>query len=451
MRISLSKEDTLQLMLGFGVSFAIYWLYDNRALFSDEASFCTIAQGLLRGELPYQNYFNEKGPMHYYLTAVVMKLFGPGIAGGRIASGILLALTLGTFLLTLRHRQVGFATSLLWLLAVPVSGLGMGIYHNTSESLLALCSILTAVTLLSNDEHARQKAWIVGMAHGIACGARQTMLLPALLLLAWPWNDHACRRNYLLGIAAGSALWITPLALTGTWNDYLTSCIYFHWDNPHAGTYFRAPYRNEYPVIAAWAAAALCACLLSLHNKRNLHYLTWALALAFPFFGRMDAFRLWPSFIALCMLIAATSPTPSRPLKLMLLLVAMLATIGLYFQDPWRDFGNIRNVAARVQALTNPRDAIWAGPFVPAAYCLADRPSASRFYFILPWLAKESVKRQLLEDLARTQPKIIIDIPGHHGGTEMLAPGFDAFIRQEYRLLETIGDAHIYQRKDHGA
>ena len=43
----------------------------------DEATYCVIAQGMLRGQVLYRDLWDNKPPGIFYIYAVIVKLFGP--------------------------------------------------------------------------------------------------------------------------------------------------------------------------------------------------------------------------------------------------------------------------------------------------------------------------------------------------------------------------------------
>jgi hypothetical protein len=187
----MKRTRLLPFLLGALVSAAIYALYFGHAFFVDEGSYCTLAQGILNGQLPYRDYFNEKGPLHYFLTAFVMSLSLPGIAGGRITSSVLLALTLGLLFRPLLTAGCDRATRHAWFAAVVLSALGMSVLNNTGEATLAFAVALSATQLLLPGPPTRSRIWIIGLAHGLASGARLTMLLPAFICCSSPWGTRA--------------------------------------------------------------------------------------------------------------------------------------------------------------------------------------------------------------------------------------------------------------------
>jgi hypothetical protein len=278
------------------------------------------------------------------------------------------------------------------------------------------------------------------------------------------------RRDYLLALGTGVALWVLPLIALGIWDDFLFAGVYFHLGNPKVASYLGYFARPDLPLMGVWALTLLLAFALAYRRKEYRYYVLWTIALALPFFVRMDVFRLWPSLVTLLLFLLArlrssatdtepqTSchafpdawPTPRRRMGAILtmpLLIAFLASVGLVVQDRWKDYDALQRVADRVRTLVKPDQAIWAVPFTPGIYCLADRPSATRFYFILPWLAKPEVQRETIATLERHPPVLIVDESHADGVMEALLPGYDDFLKRRYTLLETLDDTRLYARR----
>ena len=47
----------------------------------DQATFCVIGQGLLRGQLLYRDLWDNKPPGIFYIYALIVKIFGPVMWG----------------------------------------------------------------------------------------------------------------------------------------------------------------------------------------------------------------------------------------------------------------------------------------------------------------------------------------------------------------------------------
>src|SRR6266542_1663421 len=59
----------------------------------DEGVYATIAQRLLRGDVPYRDLFDNKPPIVYGWYALSFLLFGEGVAAPRIVAALLLSFT----------------------------------------------------------------------------------------------------------------------------------------------------------------------------------------------------------------------------------------------------------------------------------------------------------------------------------------------------------------------
>src|SRR5512132_3256049 len=59
----------------------------------DEGVYATVAQGLLRGEMPYRDLFDNKPPLVYAWYALSFLLFGERVVAPRILAAVLLSLT----------------------------------------------------------------------------------------------------------------------------------------------------------------------------------------------------------------------------------------------------------------------------------------------------------------------------------------------------------------------
>lgn len=119
-----------------------------------------------------------------------------------------------------------------------------------------------------------------------------------------------------------------------------------------------------------------------------------------------------------------------------------------------------RDVAARVQAITEPTDYVYVWGFEPAIYWFAQRQAASRFIYNVPQRAKwqrEGARQMLLEDLRRHPPRVVVVQHGDYfrfvtgddldsaaalGGFEAL----QALLDSSYSKQETLEDFDIYVR-----
>jgi hypothetical protein len=428
--------------LGGGIAVAFLVAFRGSGAFSDEGSVCAIAQEILNGRLPYRDYFNEKAPLQYLWTALVMWLSTDGIPGARIASTITLGSTLGLTLGRVASRTGSWSLTVLWAVVIALAGLITGVYNNTAESTLALLWVGSAVLLLDGSSGPSGWRWLaVGCLEGLACGARQTAIVPAGVLL-FAAGARACRLRYLAGLGIGLVAWGSVVWRLGIAAETLDATVLFHRGNPEIGSYFRGLGDGDYPALSLWLLVLLYGAVLARARRERAWVLAWAVSAALPFFGRMDAFRLWPSVILMLTYLASRLGPAGGVRTLVPLLV--VATVGLRGLSPPRDFARLDEIRSRVDKYVAVGESIWVGPFDPNVYCVTKRRSASRYYFILPWVAKPGVREALLSDIERNRPTLILDLSSATESTRELLPGLEALLAARYVLAEAGGDARYF-------
>ncbi len=434
----------LAFALAWATAAAYYLLLRHSGPFGDEGSYCTIAQGIVDGALPYRDYFNEKPPVQYFWTALVFSLFGSGIDSSRIAASAMLGIALSITLLPLSRRPHALLQLLFWTAALASLGLLMRAYNNLAESTLAVLFVASlALMLRPGANTSGHTAFAVGLLQGLACGVRQSAWISALLLGFTPWTA-ASRPSYLAGLLCGLAAWIAPLAILGILGETFSATLLFHADNSNFATYFSHHGENKTVALLIWLA--IVASVYS-HAKKNGHLwmVLWLIIAALPFFGRLDAFRLWPSILmGLAYLIGSRSLAPNPRLLLAGTLILPAIAIGLYKPG---DFNNALAISREAARQTAPDDRIWAGPFAPNLYCLSQRRPASRYYFSLPWTMKPDAQAALLHDLQASPPKLIIDTSSGDLQLTSLVPGMGELLARHYQLVNETKTARFYLRK----
>ena len=428
----------------------VYFLCRSRGYFSDEGSFCTTAQGILQGRLPYRDYFNEKPPLQYFWTAAIMAISAPTLSGARLAAAATLMLTAACILRApaAQARRDGLAL-LGWMGIIFLAALDMAAFNDTAESSLAFLFAASAFLFVNpgSDEPRRARtAALQGVISGIAIGFRQAAIAPALMLLLLPHADLP-KRSYLCGFAVGLACWLAPLIALGMGPTFFHSAVTFHADNPAMTTYFRGPLARELVDIAVWIVCFGWLATLKEYKGKRLWLIFWFAAMALSFFGRMDAFRLWPSTAAMLVLLARADHEGFSA-RAGAIATAGLALFALLLHRP-EVFPASLDVSKDIAALTRPGDRVWTGPFSPLRYCLAQRQPASRYYFILPWTAKAEVRQEIVEDIVRSSPKLIaidhIDSEDQFGVRRLL-PGLRDIIAKNYHFARTRRGTDFYLR-----
>lgn len=295
-------------------------LLGQHAFHMDEALYATFSRRILHGDLLLTGGLNnDKPPFQFYLGALGLGLFGESESSIRLMDAVLSAAECGL---------------LAWAL-VPVSGLlaalGAGFLlaasplHRSYGATAVMDAPFSFFMLLSFVMAARQRAWVSGLAWGLAFSAKQTALffvpLPLLgLALSTEWDWKAVK------VWGKGALW--PVVAVLLW-----SALFAH---PRMGAFFgMAAHQPEvglrltglldrwlqwlalsggdlaWPHLAPWVlgAGALCALNLALRGAQLTR--AWALAGIFAAFGmlvfagmNMRAFDRYP--VAYAWSLAAT-------------------------------------------------------------------------------------------------------------------------------------------------
>jgi hypothetical protein len=428
----------------------IYFLCRSRGYFSDEGSYCTIAQGILQGQLPYRSYFNEKPPLQYFWTAAIMAISSPTLLGARLAAAATLMLTVTCILYDpAANARRNWPVLLGWTGITFLTALNMAAFNDTAETSLAFLFASSAF-LFANpapDTHRRARtAALQGVIFGIAIGFRQAAIAPAFIMLFLP-HSALPKRAYICGLAAGLVCWLTPLVALGIGLDFFHSVVTFHADNPTIATYFRGPVDNERASVAVWVLCFAWLATLKEYRGKRLWLIVWFGAMALPFFGRMDDFRLWPSTAAMLVLLARANHE-ELAVRYVAITTACVALIALVLHHP-AVFPESLDVSHDIAAMTSPGDHVWTGPFSPLRYCLAQRQPASRYYFILPWTAKAEVRRQIVNDIVESSPKLIaIDHieSDSEFGVRRLLPQLLEVIAENYHFNGTRRGTDFYVR-----
>lgn len=432
------------LVLGALLAFVVHYAYWNTGAFGDEGSSCTLGQEMLHGHLPYRDYFNEKMPLQYVWTAAVMSVTTTGVAGARIAAALSLT---GVFALLVHRLRSGASAWSKWpwlLLAVLVCA-GMWGYNNTAESSLALLFGAAAV-LISRREGAlnQREAVALGVLHGLAIGFRMTSVAAAVVVLGSPWiAGH--RVAFAIGVSGAVVGWVALLAAIGVQPSDLASALFFHVGSDDVVHYFRGIEPEERIWALVWVAAGASALVACGNRRRAAWTAVWLLALAIPFFARMDAFRLWPSTVAAAVFFL---PWLMQARWAVRAAVAFGVAVPLiYFLEEPGTFDHYSEIATYVRNRTGPKDTIWVAPWSPYVYCLSERETATRFYFLLPWIAQDAVKAEVLRDLERNKPALIVDVSRGRRSLPAMLPGLQELLDARYEAPVRMPRATYYHLK----
>lgn len=140
------------------VAVSVFYLWPFRDLLQSDPDEGIILQGairILRGELPYRDFFSFYTPGSYYWNALLFKLFGESILVPRTVLVIYGAVfTSITFLLARRlgtsRRNAAFITLLLLVCCLPIRFI---VLHNWDSTAAALIALYCAASLVRRPNH----------------------------------------------------------------------------------------------------------------------------------------------------------------------------------------------------------------------------------------------------------------------------------------------------------
>jgi hypothetical protein len=433
--------------------FYAVWL--PRRPFTDEGSACTLAQGLLRGQVLYRDLANEKAPGQYVLTAGYFAALGSSRTVLRLVPAVSLLLTV---LLAARlagvlagSRRAAVAAGVALLVAAPA----YQAYHDLAETSLAVLAVASATLLLAPPARlagGRARFLALGAALALGLWFKQTFVWAAIGFVAAP-----AARGRRSTVATGAAV-VWAVGLAAAW-----------W---HSGpALFQATILDAVGEVAdpasgyaRWptpAEAALCASHLAVlgavllaQRGRPMNAATnlgWIAAAMTPAtLPRINMFRLWPA--APLLVVAAVVTAALEKGRRRALLAAAIGGWALFcalVRPPWAapTFREIDGIAAEVARLSGPDDTIWVGPHEPNIYAASGRRPAARHIFVKPWYPPPAARAELAATLRRAAPRVIVDVSGRSAGQgdlRRLVPGLDALLAERYERRETLYGAVIY-------
>ena len=203
---------------------------------------------------------------------------------------------------------------------------------------------------------------------------------------------------------------------------------------------------DSYPALVAWLLLLLISGVVASLEHDGTWVSMWAVATAVPFLGRMDAFRLWPSAMLMVTYLLIRLRPRGRLVALLSLL--LVTSVGAWATPTPHTFSRVDAMRRRVEKHVGESESIWVGPFDPVVYCATKRRSASKYYFILPWLTKPGVRETLLAQLETDRPRLIIDVSNTTYSTRQLLPGLDSMLAAHYVLIDQQGDVRYFLLRD---
>ncbi|RRR74188.1 MAG: hypothetical protein EI684_07570, partial [Candidatus Viridilinea halotolerans] len=463
----------------------------------DEGAYATIAARLLAGDRLYQDLFDHKPPLVHLVYTLAAAAPGDPVVAVRILATLYLmatAMLLLALAWCLYGRRAALA-SLALLLAYASSWRFQGLTFNSEAVMLlpaTLGCLLAVVALL------RQRPWLLlgaGVAVGLAVLAKPiglALVVPLLLapiLARWRWQSS------LLALSLGAGGVAMPLALfalliwaqgsIGAANEalliynrlYAAESVAQGWDLTQLWRIWQPMLTLAIPALLGWLWLSLA--LVAQRNAsppglRAAHSLAtlwgWALlATAFLslrpyphyYLAALPLLSLWAGS-GLAWLAQSVAQKLERSwfalLATSFAVLVMIAPVPnelaslrhmppdeqishLYAWDGAQYFAPARAVAAYVAANVPPDQPIFVWAAEPQIYYMAQRRPASRFVYDYPVDRLPGARDELLADLRRAPPPLIITY------AQVRPIGFHPFFEEEgYVLTTTLGGFDLFER-----
>jgi 4-amino-4-deoxy-L-arabinose transferase-like glycosyltransferase len=423
----------------------------------DEGAYATIAQGLLDGQVPYRDLFDNKPPLVYLWYALSFLLFGEGVEAPRIIAAVMLSVT--TLALFAQARMLfsrGAAYVAAAFFAVSTGVPFLALHANTEAyMLLPLVTSVAAFTVGMTSGSLRWFA-LAGLLGALAIETKQVamwnLIALAWVALYWRWRSGAAgwdRVTPLSALAAGSlagiAIIAVPFFAMGALDDLVYANISYNWLYVDFLTWGdRLMSLSEGTAYVALAAAPLIGgALLGLvtvlrRSKRTVDYLIigWAAASAL---GVASGGRFFPHYFlhlvpAMALLVGVViydrlprgdhrwGTRPAIAFGVLMVVISLTTNAVLYIapkpaerrvaetvfvQKQWEEAS--KEIGLYIQERTSPDETIFNFGREPQLYFYADRRPAAQFFYDWAYQYDETTFEQTVEVLRLQRPAYIID------------------------------------------
>ena len=190
---------------------AVWWLWANRFFLSlDEGIYLAGAERILRGQVPYRDFFVITGPGSFWIQAGILGLLGPTLQHARLSLVFDLALLTGiVYWLTARlsGRNFALAATVAFFALETRPLFRMYVNHRWDSSAFALLGV---ALVFAGTENPRFLTFLAGgIAASAAAWITPSLLTVLVLLGLWLLMVKDLRRYcapYLLGIISISLL-----------------------------------------------------------------------------------------------------------------------------------------------------------------------------------------------------------------------------------------------------
>jgi 4-amino-4-deoxy-L-arabinose transferase-like glycosyltransferase len=486
--------DSVPLVLICLLPIALFIPWSDNPFERDEGTYATVAQGLLDGDVPYRDLFDNKPPLVYGWYAFSFLLFGENVVAPRVLAAVLLSLTALTLFAQARavfSRGVAYVATGLFAVA---TGLPFVALHANTEAYMLL-PVVASLAVFTFGMRSGRLGWflLAGALGGVAIMTKQVavwnLLALAAVALAWRWRaagtvpDRLAPLVFLAaGAAAALALFATPFFAMGALDDLLYANVSYNWLyvgflslgervlDLAAGLAFVSA------IAAPLGAGAVLGLAMVLKERRPAGYyllVVWAVASAA---GVATGGRFFPHYFlhlipAMAVLTAIAvqelllnrgswSVRPAMLIGVGALVGVSLVVNGALYLAPWRTEKSVaptifeqkrweeasREIGVYIAQRTTPEDTIFNLGREPQIYFYADRRPAVQYFYDWAYQYDETTISVTIEALRRERPAYIIDSiqpPLFEPGQR--PPAFQKLLDDEYEYEGRLYFADLYR------
>jgi 4-amino-4-deoxy-L-arabinose transferase-like glycosyltransferase len=460
----------------------------------DESVYATIARGLLNGDVPYRDLFDNKPPLVFGWYAFSFIVFGENDVAPRLVAALLLSLTT---LVVFAEARLLFSRRLAYAAAAGFAmstGLPLVALHSNTEAYMLLPMVASLLTFTMGMRSGRL-GWFLaaGVLGALAVMTKQVAIwnLAALALtaIAWRWRSGepvAGRAAPLVFLATGAAgamaLIATPFFAVGALGDMAYANVSYNRLYIAALTFgdraLNLAQGGAFVLAIAGpliGAAVLGLIKVLLKGRRAVDYLlvVWAVT---SIAGVAMAGRFYPHYFlhavpaaAILAAVLSVEYFPgsgrrriARPVLVAAaaLTVLAIAVNGALYLAPWRSqlrvapsvfyqsqwAENSELLGAYIAARTSPGDTIFNLGRESQIYFYADRRPAARYFYDYVYEYDEETVRVTVEELRAERPVYVIDSmqpplfpPAHRPAA------FEELLDEEYVYEGRVYFADVYR------
>ncbi len=211
----------------------------DKITFSDESLYINVAKEVYNGSVMYKDFFFFHPPFYPYLTAIVFKLLGVGVAQAKITPLVLSALTI-PLIYAISRRWYGLKPALFSAMVYAISaGTVIMTRIATMYSEMLFFSLLGVYFFLNGFyENNRFHILLAGISFGVSSMFRLFgLLVPAVILIFLIWKRQHLEHLIILGV--GGMIVASPFALYFNDTDFVYQILGHHYAKPDIGLFMK--------------------------------------------------------------------------------------------------------------------------------------------------------------------------------------------------------------------